>query len=107
VPSVGDPAVPVLAWEPEPVALSAEEALGVSAGRPSRRDTAAKWLEGLLSRGPLASTEVERLGLAAGFSARTLRRARQALGVACDHSAPTVPWMLRLPEVAPPVEAAS
>ena len=103
----GDPAVPVLAWESEPVALSAEEALGVSAGRPSRCETTAKWLEGLLSRGPLATTDVEQMAKAAGFSARTLRRARQALGVVCDHSAPTVPWVLRLAESAPRAEAAS
>ena len=101
VPSADDPDVPRMAWEDGAVPLTAEDALGVSAGRPSRRDTAAKWLEGLLTRGPLAVTDVERMAVAAGFSVPTLRRARQALGVLSSHSSLHAPRMLRLPGEAP------
>ena len=98
VPSPQDAAVPVLAWEPEPVALTAEEGLGISAARPSRCETAAKWLEGLLRRGPLPAQDVERMGLAAGFSMPTLRRARRVVDVVAFHDGATAPWMLRLPD---------
>ncbi len=75
---------------PQPVALM------VSCARPSRLDTAAKWLEGLLSRGPLAATDVERMALAAGFSKRTLERARRSLRIATSNCGQGTPWIMRL-----------
>jgi len=89
--------VPVIAWEPKPVALTAEEAFGVSLLPGSKRlaETAA-WLDGLLSAGPMLSTEVERRAWEAGFTKRTLVRAMQGLGVVAFHEGYQAPWQWRL-----------
>ena len=79
VPHPENPALPTVAWEPEPVALTAEEAM--AAPSLTRREEAAAWLAGLLSGGPLPCEEVERRAKEAGYSVATLRRAKQELGV--------------------------
>ena len=103
-PSAQSPEVPVLDWEAEPVALTAEEALDFRAPAFTRRQRAAAWLEGLLSRGPLPTQEVERLAQAEGFSVPTVCRARRELGVVAFHANAQSPWTLRLPTDDAPAE---
>jgi len=95
--SAADPSVPVLAWEPEAVTVTAEEAFNASPRRSlTPREEATAWLEGLLSAGPMGAKEVAELARAAGFSLTTLKRARRALGVMSFHERVGAPWMLRL-----------
>ena len=107
VPSPRSEEVPVLSWEAAPVAMTAEEALDAVRRRsPTRREEAAGWLAGLLAAGPVASKEVEERAWEAGFSRRTLFRAKEEAGVVTFlpryHSA----WMWRLPnQETPPASA--
>lgn len=101
VPSAAAPDVPVLAWEPGPVTLSAEEALNVRAAVLTRREEAAAWLAGLLAAGPMASSEVERRALAAGFPLRTLVRAKQETGARAARLGAGWVWRLPADEPAP------
>jgi len=94
--SAGDAAVPVLAWEPEAVTETAEEALGVTRRAPAS-ELAAMWLQGLLAAGPRATREAERLALAVGISPTALRKARKALGVEGCPDGKRGNWLLRLP----------
>jgi hypothetical protein len=75
LPSTEDPAVPVLAWEPEPVTVSAEEALAEPA-RERPRNKAADFLREELADGPRKASE-----LSGRFSEKTLDRAKAELGV--------------------------
>jgi hypothetical protein len=103
VPSPQSEAVPVLAWEAEPVEMTAEEVFGFR-GMVSRVEHAAAWLERLLSTGPLPVHEVERLAHAAGFRSDTLKCAKRELGVLAHHRGFGSPWMWELPGTeAPPV----
>jgi hypothetical protein len=99
VPSPQSEAVPVLAWEAEPVEMTAEEALKVThAPSLTRREEAVAWLAGLLSGGRVPCEEVERRAKDAGFSVMTLRRAKRELGVEAHHEGFGTPWMWGLPE---------
>ena len=98
VPSPNCPGVPVVAWEPEEVAMTPEEAFRITRPpAPTRREEAAAWLEGVLSGGPLLCEEVERRARDAGFSLRTLGRAKRELGVETSHRGFGTPWAWSLP----------
>lgn len=105
----GAPA-PVLAWEPEPVEVSADDALAPPARRKpgpaaDTRDDAVEWLAGALADGPRPATEVVDEALhAEGISQATLRRARDAAGVEAYRPQVPGPWWWRLQEaqVTPP-----
>jgi putative DNA primase/helicase len=76
--------VPFIAWEPMPVAISADEALAAESGKGVNRPqkpAAHEWLRGLLSNHPMRRKDVLKLGLRAGFTARQLRTAREALAI--------------------------
>lgn len=109
VPSAHDPAVPVLAWEPGPVALSAEEVLDARSGAASRREKAALWLESVLANGPAPAAEVERQAKEVGISSITLRRARRDIGVETFRSGFAAGCLWRLPwqEQAPATEVST
>lgn len=67
-------------WFKEPVTLSAEELFAIARdvdGNMGKREEALAWLEELLAEGPVASKEIERKGKQAGFSMRTLERAKE------------------------------
>ena len=103
VPSQQSGAVPVLAWEAEPVEVTAEEVFGLR-GMVSGVEHVAAWLEELLSGGPLPVHEVERVAHAAGFRRDTLKCAKRELGVFARHRGFGSPWMWELPgSEAPPV----
>ncbi len=104
VPSPDNPAVPTVAWEPEPVAITAEEAME-AVRQPTPRERAAEWLLKLLSAGPAPATEIELRARAAGLAAHTVRRAKADLEVASFRQG--AGWTWRLPEQeAPTLEAA-
>jgi hypothetical protein len=75
-----------IAWEPDPVAMHADDAFRaeaagpIKADRPSQRDEAEGWLREFLAAGPRPSKEVSEYGQEAGFTLITLRRAFKAMG---------------------------
>ena len=68
-----------VAWSGDPVTISAEEALAAAAKKVT--SGAIDFLEQALGDGPMDQTEIVRLGKEAGFSEKTLRTAREKLGV--------------------------
>jgi len=96
VPSAQSEAVPVLAWEAEPLEMTAQEAFALG-DMVTRLEQAAAWLEGLLSAGPRPVREVERLAHDAGFRSETLKRAKRALGILARHRGFGSPWVWGLP----------
>jgi hypothetical protein len=99
VPHPANPALPTVAWEPEPVAMTAQEAMEIAL-KPALLDRAAEWLDALLSAGPALATEIERRGHNAGLAPATLRRAKTELGVLSCRKG--TGWMWRLPECPAP-----
>jgi hypothetical protein len=75
---------PVLLWEPNPVTITADEALAPPALDEDRtlEEEAAAWLRELLSNGPQDCTEIQRLANKMGFSMRTVHRAKNKIQVA-------------------------
>lgn len=90
-----NPALPTVVWEPEPVAMTAQEAMEI-APEASSCGRAAEWLMQVLSAGAVPSIEVERQGREAGFALMTLRRAKSGLGVISYREG--TGWMWRLPD---------
>jgi len=81
-----DATVPVLAWEPEPVDVTAGEALareadGADAGERGATADAEVFLRDALAGGPRKAGDVQRDARTAGLAVRTLARARERLGV--------------------------
>ncbi|MEW6357950.1 MAG: AAA family ATPase [Planctomycetota bacterium] len=96
------PGVAVVAWEPEPVTVTAEEALrNESEGErgDSPIEDAEAWLREALSDGPLPSKDVLRIARENGHSERTLRRAKKAVGIVVyrDGFGAGATWYWRLP----------
>jgi hypothetical protein len=83
----GEPVeAPRLIWEPEPVNLTADEALALNrtkAGGDGRKFRAApvrEFLRDMLAHGPIKRSTIVEAGAAEGFSAEQLRRARETIG---------------------------
>ncbi|OWY70623.1 hypothetical protein B7486_13475 [cyanobacterium TDX16] len=72
-----------LYWDAEPVALTADELLGQSPGPDSRSDRvdARRFLEEILTDGPVPARRVVSEGRNHGFSPKQLRSAQSSLGV--------------------------
>jgi hypothetical protein len=89
-------------WHPEPVTMTADEALAAGGGvarrgdAPQRREAQA-WLAEALSDGPAPSDELLKAAEKAGFSRRTLFRAKDALGVVVAKGSFKGGWAWRLP----------
>lgn len=84
----GDP--PAVVWEKAPVALTADDAMALEAGQrerarpgpePELRSRAVEWLRALLTPGPMESARIRDEGREAGYSPRTLHRAKDELGI--------------------------
>ncbi len=83
----GDP--PALAWDREPVHMSADAALAAeNAARaekpgpePDAQKAAAGWLRDLLEPGPMAAARIKEEATAAGLAWRTVQRAAESLSV--------------------------
>ncbi len=75
---------PAVAWEPDPVNVSADDALGGDRGYDggrTERDDAAAWLCDFLARGSKPANDVFSEAKAAGFAKRTIQRAKALAGV--------------------------
>lgn len=98
--ALGVDGCPAVAWEPDPVSISADDALsserGDGKGR-TERDDAAEWLTELLAHGPRPARDVERDAREAGHSIATVRRAKAAIGVVSRKPAFGGPWEWTLP----------
>lgn len=95
-------AAPVVAWEPDPVQVSADEVLApppADRGRPDEeRQAAAEWLREALADGPRPAKELYEEALHGhGLSRRTVERARRELGVVSYREKHRGPWFWRLP----------
>jgi putative DNA primase/helicase len=77
--------------------LAATETQNVDAGAASALSVAKRWLEDLLSDGPVAVREVESAALAAGMAWATIRRAKDAAGVEARKGAMDQGWTWALP----------
>ena len=73
--------VPVLDWEPDPINIDATDALTPDSEEKTERDEAAEWLRELIIEGRMKSTDVQQAARTAGFSWRTVQRARKQAGV--------------------------
>jgi putative DNA primase/helicase len=91
---------PAVAWEPDAVNVSADDALASDRdedGGRTERDDAAGWLRDLLAHGPRPARDVERDARDAGYSIATVRRAKAAIGVVSRKPAFGGPWEWTLP----------
>jgi len=88
--------VPVVAWEAEPVAATADEAMARAAA-PTRREEAAQWLKELLSAGAMPYREIAKHAREAGFALHAIRDAKSDLGVAPYHVGYGTRWAWCLP----------
>lgn len=90
---------PVIAWETEPVELSADEVLAMSDAKEDRNETtwAIRVLEEILANGPKPVAEVEREAKAAGVKDKALRRGREKLGITTEKAGYDKGWVWTLP----------
>jgi hypothetical protein len=92
---------PVVEWEPDPVHMTADEALrrgsGTADESPQRTDAEA-WLTDFLADGPKAASEITRASEAAGIAERTLNRAKSRLGIVASKQGFSGGWFWSLPE---------
>ncbi len=90
-----------IAWEEDPVDLSAAMLAPPSACRIAAqgdRESASEWLLSALSHGPIESAELFRQARSCGISATTLRRAAKTLGLKPTKTAFDGPWSWELGE---------
>jgi putative DNA primase/helicase len=77
-----DNGAPMVAWEPDPVTISADEAM-----RPTNdeertaTDEAMEWLRDILAGGPMPASEAHKQARQAGISDKALRTARERLSI--------------------------
>ena len=64
---------------------------------PAARDEAKQFLANLLADGPVLATEVKDAASGNGISERTLKRAKQELGVQAEKDGATGKWSWHLP----------
>lgn len=100
VPSAGDPEVPVVQWDAEPVTTTADEALadeigaGRGAGRGARVSEAVAWLKDLLANGPLPQGTIEAAAKKGDLKWRTVQRAKSRLAVVSRKQESAWEWSL-------------
>lgn len=99
------PDVPVIEWEPDPVTITAEEALAHDPDEArSEREEAAEWLRDVLASGAVETKSLRGLADKAGHSWRTVRRAKDALGIKARKQDFNGSWVWELPKAASPSE---
>jgi len=93
---------PAIRWAPEPVDMTADDAIGESkpgpGPEPSARQAAEQWLRWKLSGGPVPQQEVEEHAQAEGHTKATLRRAKESLRVIAFQPEKPGPWYWKLPD---------
>jgi hypothetical protein len=93
-------AAPLLRWQPEPVNISADEALAKKPRGPEaeERTAASEWLRQVLTdRGSQPASDLIKEGKEHGFACRTLRRALHAIGARTQKRAFQQGWWWFLP----------
>jgi putative DNA primase/helicase len=88
-----------IAWDPNPVVISADEALQANDGTSDRKtaNEAEEYLREALAHGPIPAKEGEEGARAQGIAPRTLKRARKKLGVIAEKGGLKEGWTWRLP----------
>lgn len=91
--------VAYLAWEDKPVTISADEALAPPEPNDERslRDQARAFLQGALEDGPVPTKDVFSWAAQAGFSSRTVQRAKDDIGVIAEKTGFKGGWQWTLP----------
>jgi putative DNA primase/helicase len=84
---------PCIGWIGE-TEKSANDMLVFNGGRSTELDKAIEWLKNILSSGTMRATEVEEGAVEAGFSERTLKRAKHEVGVQSEKRADGWYWEL-------------
>lgn len=94
---------PIIAWESEPVVMTADEALAPLEPNEERTitDEAVDFLRDLLSNGSMKVLQIQKEARQAGITDKSLRNAREKLGIKPKKSAFTGGWEWGLTEVAP------
>lgn len=72
---------PVLAWEPDPIDIDADEALSPDGSTAPERDAAQEFLIGMLSSGPVPASDIYSEAEAFDIAKRTLKRAKKKIGI--------------------------
>jgi len=91
---------PVISWETKPITVSAEEALSLpqrSKDEVGERQKASDWLDNLLTSGPKPARDIQALARDAGFAWRTVRRAKDGLGIKPEKTEFGGGWTWALP----------
>jgi putative DNA primase/helicase len=96
---VGENGAPCLAFEPDPVTITANEALAAAPAGPQPRESAADWLRERLADGPVAVREILDESAENGIAEKTLRRAKSQLKVENFKASGTLDggWFWRMP----------
>lgn len=94
---VGDkPGVARPDYESDPLRATAQQfADNIEGEAMTKKDHCKEWLQGLLADGPVAGESVKRKAELAGYSERTLERARKAAGVMCYPDRSTIYYALK------------
>lgn len=89
-----------IAWHPEPVTISADEAMAITINDDAKgaRDEAADWIEMALAKGPVKAIQLIEEAKENGITKRTLVRAKQELGVLSRKRAFDGAWEWELPK---------
>lgn len=89
-------AVSRISWHPDPVTLTADQALAPApVGRPdTERTEAMDWLRDSLAGGPVSASFIQGAARSAGIAAMTLRRAKDALCIESKRDGAGWVWML-------------
>ena len=98
----GTNGAPCLAFEPDPVTITADEALSGASAGPSPRDAAADWLRERLANGPVLAADVWADAHAEGLAEATVKRAKRQLRVVARKTKGRLEggWLWRLPTAA-------
>ncbi|MDH3670561.1 MAG: AAA family ATPase [Gammaproteobacteria bacterium] len=100
-PSLADPKIPILEWEPDPVTITADEALNFclpESEKAPKRSAAEDWLRDLLKDGPLSAKEVRKQVEQSGQSWTTVRRAQGTMGIKPTKTRFDGEWEWALPQ---------
>jgi hypothetical protein len=78
---------PAVEWEPDPVAITADQVLSADATDPDERRERAEcddWLRAMLADGPVLHAEIVKAGRDAGFHESALKRSKRRVGARTD-----------------------
>jgi AAA domain/Bifunctional DNA primase/polymerase, N-terminal len=93
----GEDQATCIEWDTEPVLISADDI--DDDGERTPLEEAREWLEAQLAESPVPSASVLKRAKADGIAERTLRRAKDELGIVSEREGKA--WVWRLPEMTP------